>query len=136
MTVASSWRFVIIAAACPQLPLRLLGLFAQRDLIPRDVAIRCAGDTLDIVVIQDALDPHHAEVIAAKMRALVMVRHVSQCPEHGDERPLAVQKAACSAALVGRLADQAIQPGCDVARDFVERSVAREAYPEHPIGQR
>ena len=78
MTTSSTWRFVIAGAACPQLPLRLLGLFAQRELIPRDVAIRTGDDTLDIVVIQDALDPHHAEIIAAKMRALVMVRDVRE----------------------------------------------------------
>ena len=78
MTTPSTWRFVITGAACPQLPLRLLGLFAQRELIPRDVAIRCADDTLAITVIQDALDAHHAGIIAAKMRALVMVRDVRE----------------------------------------------------------
>lgn len=76
MTAPSTWRFVIAGSACPQLLPRVLGLFAQRELIPREVAIYSDADTLDIKVVQDALDPRHAEIMAAKMCALVMVREV------------------------------------------------------------
>jgi len=76
MSAAPDWRFDIVGAACPQLPLRLLGLFAQQNLMPSEVTIRCANDLLDMVVVQHSLDAHRAEVVAEKMRALVMVREV------------------------------------------------------------
>lgn len=53
-------------------PLRVLALFAQQDLTPSRVVIRRAANWLLIYVRQDDIDEHRAEVIAAKMSALVL----------------------------------------------------------------
>jgi hypothetical protein len=76
MTAASVSRFAIAGDACPQLALRVLGLFAQQDLLPAEVTIRCSEDALDIAIVQPALDPLRAGIIAEKMRAMIMVREV------------------------------------------------------------
>jgi hypothetical protein len=76
MTAASAWRFAIAGDACPQLALRLLGLFAQQDLLPAEVTIRCNLDAVEMAIIQPGLDPHRAGIIAEKMRAMIMVREV------------------------------------------------------------
>jgi len=75
MIAAPAWRFAIVGEACPQLALRVLGLLAQQDLLPSEVTIRC-GEALEMVVIQCALDAGRADILAEKMRAMVMVREV------------------------------------------------------------
>jgi hypothetical protein len=73
---AAAWRFAIAGDACPQLALRLLGLFAQQDLLPAEVTIRHSDEGLDIAIVQSALDCQRAGIIADKMRAMIMVREV------------------------------------------------------------
>ena len=80
MTASPTWRFAIAGDACPQLALRVLGLFAQQDLIPAEVTIRCDAEALDIAIVQPALDPRRADIIAEKMRAMIMVREVVDAP--------------------------------------------------------
>lgn len=68
--------FVITGIASPDLPLRVLNLFAQQDLTFDRVAIDRVADRYTIAVEHHALAPERAAIIAAKMQAMVLVDHV------------------------------------------------------------
>jgi len=85
--------YSVRALADPQLMGRLLGLFAQQDLVPASVKSTRSGDRLSVHIRQPSLSERRAEVIAAKMRALVPVEsvalecQVSRSPTPSVEEP-------------------------------------------------
>lgn len=71
------YRYQVDGHACPQLYLRLLGLFAQQDLIPADIEGQQRDDALILNIVQPGLDRRRAEIIAEKMRMITTVRSVT-----------------------------------------------------------
>lgn len=69
--------FSVRAASCPQVLSRLVEYFALRDLVPETVRLRRRGDELTVSIEQGGLDEATAQVIAEKMRSLVMVMSVT-----------------------------------------------------------
>ncbi len=66
-------RFVVTGEASSQLPLRLMGLFAQQGLIPLFFELRRGGTGITVSIVQDQLDPHRASIILEKMLGLIDV---------------------------------------------------------------
>jgi hypothetical protein len=64
------------AAPDPQVVARLLNLFSQLDLTPSLVKARLEGEWMWVVVHQPGLSEDRAELIAEKMRSMVMVEQV------------------------------------------------------------
>lgn len=67
---AAGHVFVVEGAASSQLPLRLLGFFAQQDLLPETVCMTRSTAGIAMRIVEATLDEHRAGVILAKMRAL------------------------------------------------------------------
>jgi hypothetical protein len=75
--------FTVRAAACPHVVNRLLNFFAQQDMIPAAVRAVRRGDEITLFVRQREIAEPRAEVIAEKMRSLVMVGSVElECQLH------------------------------------------------------
>lgn len=70
-------RFTIRASICPQVLNRVIGLFAQQDLIPDAVSMARRCGTMVIRLRQTDLDERRASILAEKMRSLVMVQAVA-----------------------------------------------------------
>lgn len=68
--------FVVTAGRCPQILLRILGLFAQQDLVIDHVAASASRRSLRATLRVRDLDEHRIAIISEKMRQLVMVRTV------------------------------------------------------------
>lgn len=68
--VAGRHTFEISGLASAQQPLRWLGLFAQRGLLPAAITMTRSGDRLTARIVQDELDAHHATNILEKIRAM------------------------------------------------------------------
>ena len=76
--VAGTLRtFVIEGCASAQLPLRWLGLFAQRDLMPEEFSMVRSGDRIIARIVQSDLDDHASTLLAEKMRMLPETYSVS-----------------------------------------------------------
>jgi hypothetical protein len=63
-------------ATCPasaQTLMRVLGLFAQRELLPNSIEMRAGAEAMTICVAQSGLDQHQAEVMLEKIRMLPYV---------------------------------------------------------------
>lgn len=75
-TKADVSTFDIAAAASPQLLMRLLGLLAQRDLLPVSVALTRTEDGMRLRIAQEGLNAWQADVIGEKMRAMPEVESV------------------------------------------------------------
>ena len=73
-------RFRIIATPDPQSLPRIIGVFAQRSLIPAILSARRQGDVLHIAADFDDLDPTMASIIAGKLCETVLVAEVSCDP--------------------------------------------------------
>lgn len=73
----SCFVFEIRGDACPSLPGRILGLLAQLGLTPLELTLRRQAEELSIRLVQDAIAPDRAEVVAEKMRSIVTVRSVN-----------------------------------------------------------
>lgn len=82
--VTATYR--VRTADCPQVLLRLLGLFAQQDLVPLHVSARRSGVGLDVRICQASLVEHRANVIAEKMRSIVTV-HLVQLDYQSSPQP-------------------------------------------------
>lgn len=65
--------FDIEGIASAQLPMRLLGLFAQQDLLPHVITMRRSRNGLVMRIVEKTLDDHRAAVILAKMQSFVEV---------------------------------------------------------------
>ncbi len=70
MSGAAAHVFVVEGAASAQLPLRLLGFFAQQDLLPDTVCLTRSTAGIAVRIAEANLSAHRARVILAKMRAL------------------------------------------------------------------
>jgi hypothetical protein len=68
--------FEATAEPDPGMLIRILNLFALRDHVPVRVRSRSFGDRLQVAVDVHGLDETEADLIAAKMRALVGVSAV------------------------------------------------------------
>lgn len=68
--------YTVRASSNPHVVCRLLGLFAQQDLVPSLVRVRRHVDDMFVTIEQPEIDEHRAEVIAEKMRAMVLVASV------------------------------------------------------------
>jgi hypothetical protein len=66
-------RFTVVAQRDPGLLIRILNLFALRDHVPARVSARTVGGEWEVRIGAGRLCPREAEVITAKMRALVGV---------------------------------------------------------------
>jgi len=69
-------RFRIVAVPDPQTLPRIIGIFAQRSLIPSTMAVKLRGDQLDIETTLDDLDAPTSAMIAAKLAESVLVASV------------------------------------------------------------
>ncbi len=66
-----------IAARCdPQTLPRIVGLFAQRSIIPAQMTARLSGGQLHVAVVFADVDGALAEILAAKLREAVLVESV------------------------------------------------------------
>lgn len=65
--------FAVRAHADPQILLRILGLFAQRSVIPEQASCARAGDILLIDIQASLPDEATAELLLHKLRAMVCV---------------------------------------------------------------
>lgn len=66
--------FSIVASADPQAVLRILGLFAQRHHVPRDMAARRVVDDMHIRIEMEGLDDGAADILCWKLRQIVCVK--------------------------------------------------------------
>lgn len=69
--------FAVTASAEPGALIRVLGLFAVRDLVPRFVSCVRELDLLRIEVEVDAVDDDIGQVLAAKLRQIIAVKDVA-----------------------------------------------------------
>lgn len=81
-----SWAdacYEVVAEAESDILSRLLGYFAQRNLVPLKLEAQQQNNVLYVKILQMGLSPHQAQVIAEKMRSLVSVLTVTLiCKEH------------------------------------------------------
>ncbi len=68
--------FKISTAATSQALLRVLGLFAARDMVPTAIRSQLCGHRLSIEIDQNDISRQAAELISEKLRASVLVRRV------------------------------------------------------------
>lgn len=70
------WLFEVSASPSPQLPCRILGLFAQQDLLPSAVEMSCSPRALDLRATMPAVAAGRAEILAAKIGSIIGVRTI------------------------------------------------------------
>ncbi len=75
-SAARSASFDVRADRDPTIACRVLGHFAQLGMVPSRVQISTLADELRLRVLQPDLGEHAAEVVAEKLRSLVLVRGV------------------------------------------------------------
>lgn len=69
--------FDVRAAQHPQMMLRIAGLFAQRDIVPRHLSCRTADASL-LIDVEVALEsPETARLLLEKIRSIVCVERAS-----------------------------------------------------------
>ena len=69
--------FAIRAAQDPQVMLRVAGVFAQRNLVPRQLSCRTSGSCLLIDVEVALGTPEMARRLLEKIRSIVLVERVN-----------------------------------------------------------
>ena len=69
--------FVVTASAEPGTLIRVLGLFAVRDLVPRFVSCVRESDMLRIEVDIDSVGDDIDQILAAKLRQIIVVTDVA-----------------------------------------------------------
>lgn len=82
-----TYEYHIRVAAEPQSLLRVLGLFAQRWLVPHHVEAQNVGDSLQIRVAVDT-DVATADLIAKKLSEAVIVLEVQLCRSGNRDKAL------------------------------------------------
>ena len=65
-------RFDLVVADDAQAVLRVVGLFAQRSLIPETITVRRADDALHVALVAE-LDAARADHLVARLGEAVMV---------------------------------------------------------------
>lgn len=73
-------RLEVEAGHCPQVLLRVLGLIAQRSIVPFTIVASRSDDDLALSVEIEALPPHQAEALVARVESIVMVRSARFAP--------------------------------------------------------
>lgn len=74
-------EYVVTASLCPQVLLRILGLFAQQSIIPQSIHCEQCENELHATVALINLSSQQAEILHAKIASIVMVQRVSlKCP--------------------------------------------------------
>lgn len=68
-----SAHFRVRTAADPQALLRVLGLLAQRDLVPSALRVSRHAQELIVAIVQPGLSDEEARIISEKLRSLVIV---------------------------------------------------------------
>jgi hypothetical protein len=68
--------FEIEGVLSAQLPLRVLGLFAQQDVLPARVSIVCDENVCRVRLEEGSLDETRSNIIAEKLRSMVLVARV------------------------------------------------------------
>lgn len=76
-------RFLATGLASPQLPLRVLNMFAQRDLTIEKLTLERYGKWFLLVLEQTGVNDSTAILIAEKLRAMI---EVSEVVLEGEER--------------------------------------------------
>jgi hypothetical protein len=71
-----AFQYKIRATANAQTLSRIINSFAQRDLLPTSVLCETRAGGLDISILMPDLDPATAQIIAEKMRSMVLVEDV------------------------------------------------------------
>lgn len=75
-------RFDITVHHDPQALLRVIGLFAQRSLVPERLAVERSGDGLRVAIDVAGLDANGADILVARLREGVLVidaaRHAAE----------------------------------------------------------
>lgn len=74
---AKLFVFIVQAARDPQAMLRVAGLFALRNLIPRRLCCRAEGTSLHIELAVELEDLNTAMLMLEKIRSLVVVEDAS-----------------------------------------------------------
>jgi hypothetical protein len=87
-----SFLFRVVAFPDPQTLPRIVGIFAQRSLVPTFMASDRRGDMLHVEARLDDLDPAMAAIIAAKLGEAVLV--VSAMCHPAGEAEATVRAAA------------------------------------------
>jgi hypothetical protein len=91
--------FDLVVQDDPQALLRVVGLFAQRSLIPEAMTVRRADDSLHVALVTE-LDAPHADILVARLNEGVMV--------------IAASRRDADAALAGTPSAR-VDPGPDMA---------------------
>jgi len=73
-------------AICPQVTLRVLGVLAQRSLIPFTIAVERRARSMWLVIELDALTGPEAELLVSRIEAIVMVRKATVAQRSGRSR--------------------------------------------------
>lgn len=73
-TKQSAYQFQLVAELCPQVMLRVLGLIAQNGLVPQQILCEQEGDELHARISVENLTADRAEILFAKMLAVIMVK--------------------------------------------------------------
>lgn len=77
-------RFIVRAMADAQALPRMLNLFTQRDVMPSRVLATAADNVLDVEIDIEKMETGVQDLIAEKMRQMVLVIDV-QCATHTNE---------------------------------------------------
>jgi hypothetical protein len=80
-------RLEVEADHCPQVLLRVLGLIAQRSIIPFTIVASRSDEELALSVEIEALPSHQAEALVDKVESIVMVRSARFVPSGRDLAP-------------------------------------------------
>jgi acetolactate synthase regulatory subunit len=74
--------FRVVAATAPDLPLRVLNLFAQQAIVIDAAQVSRDADVFRVEIVVAGLADHPAAIIAEKLRAMVLVTAVDygRCP--------------------------------------------------------
>lgn len=74
---SAQWRFEVEAMTDPQSLSRVIGYFAQRSIVPTEVAVKVAGEVMHIAIIVTDLSTEHAHIIEGKISQLFVVNDVT-----------------------------------------------------------
>lgn len=90
--------FRIVARCDPQALPRIVGLFAQRSLVPEQMTARLSGGMLHVAVVIADIEPALADLLAAKLGEAVLVESVgcSETPVKASMRALQCDLSAAA----------------------------------------
>lgn len=86
-TPAQSHVFEVSAIPSAQTLMRVLGFFAQQDLVPEEVVVRSSEERMTFWIAQRDLDDHRAHVMIEKICSLPYVEAACLTCRVGDNFP-------------------------------------------------